>query len=182
MTLRPLASLMLLSALMTGLLVGAQPARAEDDLGTVNKITEWGPYRYKLYEYPSRTTSFFVYPESYVTFDIHNAKYWMVESARFDYSPTSYDGWETLFGMGYRTLRPEKLHIYFYTPDMKLLGELHNFRCGVSYSIPRDGNDYERIVVKIECDSDQNWDLKMLVWDPVDPVIAEPIPQDTFRQ
>ncbi|MEW6281202.1 MAG: hypothetical protein AB1758_21505, partial [Candidatus Eremiobacterota bacterium] len=173
--------MLLLSAMMTGLLMGGQPARAEDDLGTISKISEWGPYRYKVYQYPSRTTSFFFYPKSYVTFDVRNGKYWMIESVRFDYQPMDNVGWGRLFSLGYRYRTPENLRVYFYTPDMKVLGEVEDPRCNRVYSIPRDGNDYERIVVKIESHSAWNWDLKMLVWDPVDPVIAEPIPTNTYR-
>ena len=76
-------AIFLLAALVLGSLAfGALPAAAEDDLGTVSQITEWGPFRYKVYQYPSRVTSFFFYPKSYVTFDIQNGKFtseWMQE-------------------------------------------------------------------------------------------------------
>lgn len=160
------------------------PAAAEDDLGTRSDITEQGPYRYKLYQYPSHVTSFFFYPKSYVTFDAVNGKYWEIESPRMRYEIIPRLGLYDVFpmGHGYRALRPEKLSVYFYTPDMKLLGAFPEARANIRYSIPRDGNDYERIVVKIESDAEVNWDLKMRVWDPVDPVMAEPHPRQVYKR
>lgn len=182
MSLRRFLSLVVATAMAVGLFC-AVPAVAEDDLGVVSTITESGPYRYKLYEYPSSTTSFFFYPETYVTFDVVNGKYWWLETNRAKYEMVEAPGMLQVFPMwqDYSPLRPSKLRVYFYTPDMKLLGYYDEVYTQRLYSIPRDGNDYERIVAKIECHSDQNWDAKVKVWDPVDPVIAEPIPSQTYR-
>lgn len=176
-------ALFLLAAVALGVLTfGAMPAAAEDDLGTVNQVSEWGPFRYKVYQYPSRVSSFFFYPESYVTFDARNGKYWMIESPKFNFTIEGPDSVQTILGLADPLTTPEKFTIYFYTPDMKLLGSLDNPRANRTYSVPRDGNNYDHIVVKIESHSKQNWDVKFLIWDPVEPVIAEPIPVPTYRE
>lgn len=176
-------ALFLLAALALGCLAfGAMPAAAEDDLGTVNQITEWGPFRYKVYQYPSRVSSFFFYPESYVTFDIRNGKYWMIESPRFTLEVTPRNEMKNIIGMPEPYERIENFTIFFYTPDMKLLGRMEDPKANHVFSLPRDGNNYEHLVVRMECHGDQNWDVKFLVWDPVEPVIAEPIPTPSYRE
>ncbi len=174
-----------LMVMVAAVVVGLAPVSAEDLIGTRSDVTELGPYRYKVYQYPSHVTSFFFYPQSYVTFDAVNGKYWSVESHRFRYEMIprlgSYDVFPTL-STGYRPLRPEQLAVHFYTPDMKLLGSFPEVYANRRYSIPRDGNDYERIVVRMESDSEMNWDLKMRIWDPVDPVMAEPQPRQVYKR
>jgi len=180
-------SLMMTSALALGLFcVGPSPVSGEEDLGSANKVTEWGPYRYKLFCYPTKTTAFFMIPHSYVTFDIVNGKYWIVESPRFEYEMhTNMSDFTGLVGVidwgRQRALRPERLTVTFYTPDMKQLGSFDQFRTDHVYPIPRDGNDYERIICRIECDGEWNWDIKMRVWDAVDPVMSEPMAQPIYR-
>ncbi len=187
MRLRPLMSLMMTSALALGLFcVGPSPVSGEEDLGSANKVTEYGPYRYKLFCYPTKTTAFFMIPHSYVTFDIVNGKYWTIESPRFEYemstNNTDFTGIIGFlpYGRG-RALLPEKLSVTFYTPDMKVLGSYDETRCDHIYSVPRDGNDYERIICRIECNAEWNWDVKMRVYDAVDPVMAEPMAQPIYR-
>lgn len=176
-------ALVLLAALTLGVLAfGASPAAAEDDLGTVNQITEWGPFRYKVYQYPSRVSSFFFYPESYVTFDIRNGKYWMIESPRFTMEIEQNNSVNNVIGIPEPYQRLENFTVRFYTPDMQLLGEVENPKPNRVLSLPRDGNNYDHIVVRLESHSPQNWDVKFLVWDPVEPVIAEPIPSPSFRE
>ena len=65
---------------------------------------------------------------------------------------------------------------------MKLLGTQERVRVDHKYSIPQDGNDYERLIVKIECEAKDNFDIKMMVWDPVDAVKAEPIPHQVYNR
>ena len=187
MSLRPLMSLMMASALVLGLFcVGPSPASGEEDIGTANKVTEWGPYRYKVFCYPTKTTAFFFIPQSYVTFDVVNGKFWIVESPRLEYEMhTANSQFSGLYGIipfgRRRAMRPEDLTVTFYTPDMKVLGHYDDMRTDHLYAIPRDGNDYERIICRMECTGTWNWDVKMRVYDAVDPVMAEPLAQPIYR-
>ena len=185
MKLRPLVSFMMASAMVLGLFcVGPSPVSGEEDLGTANVVTEWGPYRYKLFCYPTKTTSFFMMPHSYVTFDTVNGKYWIIESLRYEYEmhTAPADGFYNVIPYGRpRALRPEKISVTFYTPDMKQLGHYDQVRTDHIYSVPRDGNDYERIICRMECDAEWNWDVKMRMWDAIDPVMSEPTAQPIYR-
>jgi hypothetical protein len=126
-----------------------------------------------------------MYPQSYVTFDAANGKYWEVESNRAEF-------WNNYPRTGLAdvipytdprsALKQEAITISFYTPDMRLLKTWENIRMNRRYSIPRDGNDYERIVVKMESRAKENFDIKLRIWDPVDAVIAEPIPHQIYHR
>lgn len=147
-------------------------------------MTDWGAYRYRTFQYPSRNTGFFMYPKSYVTFDIVNGKYWQIEHPRvqMEISPTNNP--ETVFPpivTKTSPLRYERLSVTLFTPDMQVLGKYDNIRMRHTYNIPKDGNDYERLICRIECDGEDNFDIKMRVLDAVDPVMAEPIPGERFR-
>ena len=172
------------AALVIGLW-GALPAAAEDDRGVVSTVYKNGTYSYRLYQYPSNVANFFMYPKSYVTFDAVNGKYFSVDSTRTEYELNYVrDGFADVFPFldGRYALTPERLRVSFYTPDMRLLGSFNKIRMNHKYSVPRDGNDYERIIVKIESDAKENFDVKVNVWDPVDAVIAEPIPHQIYRR
>ena len=47
--------------------------------------------------------------------------------------------------------------------------------------MPRDGNDYERLICRLECNGTENYDIKMRILDAVDPVMAEPQPNERYR-
>lgn len=170
-------AILLLAALTLGCLAfSAVPAAAEKvNSEPINQITEWGPFRYDVYQYPSRVSSFFFYPKSYVTFDVHNGKYWMIESPRFNVSITGRSEMKSILGLSEPYQRLENFTLCFYTPDMKLLARVDNPQTNRALSIPRDGNKYDHLVVRLECKGDQNWDVKFVVWEPVDPVVAEPM-------
>ena len=172
------------AALVIGLW-GSQPAAAEEDRGVVSTVTEHGSYSYRLFQYPSKVSNFFMYPNSYVTFDAAFGKYWSIESVR-DHYELNYirSGLADLLPMIDKryALYPERLRVSFYTPDMKLLGTENRVRIDHQYSIPQDGNEYERIIVKIECEAKENFDIKMMVWDPIDEVKAEPIPHQVYHR
>lgn len=171
-------------ALVVGLW-GSQPAAAEEDRGVVTTISGKGTYSYRLFQYPSKVANFFMYPQSYVTFDTANGKYWDIESTRVEYwNDFKRSGYSDVFGWTdpRNALRPEALTVSFYTPDMRLLGVKDRVRIGRRYSIPRDGNNYDRIIVKIESEAKENFDIKMRVWDPVDPVTAEPMPTQIYHR
>jgi hypothetical protein len=172
------------AALVIGLW-GSQPAAAEDDRGVMSTVTENGSHSYRKFQYPSKVSAFFMYPKSYVTFDAVYGKYWSFESTRDKYEINYVrSGWADVLPMldGRYALYPERLSVSFYTPDMKLLGTLNKVRNARWYSVPQDGNDYERVIVKIESDCKENFDIKMSVWDPVDEIKAEPIPHQVYNR
>ncbi len=172
------------AALMIGLW-GSQPAAAEHDAGVTSVHSEYGSYSYRMFQYPSRVADFFMYPKSYVTFDAVHGKYWSIESVRADYELNYVrSGWADVLPMldTRYALIPEQLRVSFYTPDMKLLGTQDRVRTYRKYSIPQDGNDYDRIIVKIECHAKENFDIRMNVWDPIDDVKAEPMPHQIHRR
>jgi len=172
------------AALVIGLW-GSQPAAAEDDRGVVSTISENGSYSFRVFQYPSKVANFFMYPKSYVTFDASNGKYWSVECDRAEYELNYVrSGLSDVLPMmdNRYALYPERLRVSFYTPDMKLLGTQNRVRHSRKYSVPHDGNDYERIIVKIECDAKENFSVKMKVWDPIDEVKAEPIPHQVYQR
>lgn len=183
MRLRSFLTLMA-AALVIGLW-GSQPAAAEEDRGVVSSVTEHGSYSYRLFQYPSKRSNFFMYPKSYVTFDAANGKFWAIDSTRIEYElGQNRSGIADVIPQidNHATMIPERLRVSFYTPDMKLLGVQDRVRVDHKYSIPQDGNDYERLIVKIECEAKDNIDIKMMVWDPVDAVKAEPIPHQVYRR
>lgn len=173
-SLLPLAA----AALVVGLW-GAQPAAAESDRGTASVVTGYGEYQYRVFQYPSQTAGFFLYPQSYVTFDAANGKYWELESTRAEFwnhhsRSGAADVFPNMTSQG-RALRPENISVSFYSPDMRLIGSYDNVKMNRRYSVPRDGNNYERIVIKMTCKARENFDVKMMVWDPIDAVIGEPL-------
>lgn len=171
-------------ALVIGLW-GALPAAAEDDRGVVSTVYKNGSYSFRHYQYPSKVTDFFMYPKTYVTFDAVNGEYWSIDSTRAEhYLNYTRSGWADLLPMTDERLAlyPERLKVYFYTPDMRLLGSFNKVRPNRRYSIPRDGNDYDRIIVKITSDTKENYNIKMSVWDSIDSVMAEPMPQQIYRR
>lgn len=172
------------AALVIGLW-GSQPAAAEDDRGIVSTVDRDGSFSYRWHQYPSKVSEFFMYPQSYVTFDAANGKYWSLVSDRSYYELNVVrSGVADVFPFldGRHALTPESMRVSFYTPDMKLLGTYNKVRMDHKYSVPRDGNDYERIIVKLESHAKENFDLKMNIWNPVDAVVAEPIPHQIYRR
>lgn len=179
-SLLPLAA----AALAIGLW-GSQPAAAEQDRGVASVVNGHGTYGYRVFEYPSRVAGFFFYPQSYVTFDASNGKYWQLESNRAEFwNEHPRTGLADVFPFTDKrdSLRLEHISVSFYTPDMRLLGHQEDARMNRRYTLPRDGNDYERIVVKLECKAKDNYDIKMRIWDPIDPVMAEPIPNQIYHR
>jgi hypothetical protein len=125
-----------------------------------------------------------MYPKSYVTFDIVNGKYWMMDYPRAEYTLKPRNEPEHVFppvAQAPSTIRYEQLTVTLYTPDMKVLGHFPNIRNRYKYSIPRDGNDYERLIARVECECEDNIDIKFKVWDAIDPIMAEPMPNEKYR-
>lgn len=168
------ATLFLLATLT--LAVTAVPAMAEEDMGQMNYQGGYGPFTYNVVQYPSHTSNFFFYPESYVEFDAKNGKYWMLETSRFNISniPTR-DGVDEFWGMGLGRSSHTNFDIKFYSPDGKLIGGYNDFDVNAPYSVPRDGEKYSSIKVRIESHSNQNIDGRFMVWEPVEAVVATPI-------
>ncbi|MFN8612309.1 MAG: hypothetical protein U0931_32485 [Vulcanimicrobiota bacterium] len=108
----------------------------------------------------------------------------MIDHPRAEYEMKKQSQPHHVFGMFVehpKVVNYERLTVTLYTPDMKVLGIFPDVRNRVTYSIPRDGNDYERLICKIECDGEDNYDFKMQVRDAVDPVMAEPFPNERYR-
>lgn len=168
------AKLFLLATLSLGCLAIGTPAMAEK---TVNVVTEYGPYVYNINEYPSYNTSYFFFENSYIEAEIANGKFWMIETPRFNLynTHTKECSSDALFGSGRLHDSFEYFDVKFYAPDGTLLGTKNNAKVCETYSIPRCGEKYDKIRVRIESRSVRNVDAKLLVWSPVNPVIAKPI-------
>ncbi len=180
MKIRPLAAFAVAATMAAGVFCfGPNSATAETLLKygpanrqheAVRKIDgEWGSMSYKLYAYPS------------MTFDVVNGKYWSLKHARMEYEVEKRNPWQHVVPLVVpqpSALNQEKVTVSFYTPDMKLLETFPNTRVGHTYSVPRDGNDYERVICKIEFEGRYNQDMRMKVWDAVNPVMAEPLNAD----
>lgn len=185
MKFRPWMSAAAVATMALGLFCfGPSPVAAEEQVSPNQVSDDWGTNRYKVYQYPGKHNSFFMYPKSYVTFDVVNGKYWMMDHPRAELRLKKANNPEHVFApiVGpHRTVNYESITVTIYTPDMKVLGVFDNINNRYLYSIPRDGNDYERLIFKVESDCDHNIDIKFRVWDPVDPVIAEPMPNEKYR-
>ncbi len=163
---------------------GPSPVAAEEQVTPAQVNDDWGNNRYKVFQYPGKNNSFFMYPQSYLTFDIVNGKYFMLDHPRAEFEMKKVNRPDHVFGMVIpypKTLNYEQITVTLYTPDMKVLGIFPNINWRKFYSIPRDGNDYERLICKIECDGEDNYDFKMQVRDAIDPVMAEPWPNERYR-
>jgi len=163
---------------------GPSPVAAEEQVTPSQVNDDWGTNRYKVFQYPGRNNAFFMYPQSYVTFDIVNGKYFSIDHVRAEFEMKKEAQPHHVFGIFVeypKVINYEKLTITLYTPDMQVLGIFPNVNNRKIYSIPRDGNDYERLICKIECDGDANYDFKMRVQDAIDPVMAEPFPNERYR-
>ena len=184
MKLRRLLSFTAAAGLAAGLMcLGPRPAVAEEDIGTESvHNAENGSISYHCYEYPSMKNSFSFSPKSYVSFDVVNGKFFMLEHFRVDYEVHNSPGEAQIFPMGRYpypyALRYDSLTVSFYTPDLKLLHTYKKCRPNHRYSIPKDGNDYERVICRMEYGEDDKTDnasYKMRGWDEIDPVQAEPM-------
>lgn len=168
------AKLFLLATLT--LAVTAVPAMAEEEMGQESYRSGLGPFTYNVVQYPSHNSNFFFYPESYVEFDAKNGKYWMFEVSYFNMSNvTSRNPVNDLWGMGLSNSALTSFDVKFYSPDGKLLGSFNNVDVNSPFSVPRDGEKYDHVKVRIESHSQQNLDGRFMVWDPVDAVVASPI-------
>lgn len=187
MKFRPWMSVAATATLALGLFCfGPSPAAADNEvlIKETQTSSDWGALRYKLYQYPGKNHAFFMYPKSYITYDIVNGKWFQVDHIRAETEINPANNPEHVFmpiAPRPPVLRHEKLTVTLYTPDMKVLGVFPDVRLRNWYNIPRDGNDYERLICKVECQANENIDFKMRVWNPIDPVMAEPLPNERFR-
>lgn len=186
MKFRPWMSAAAVASMALGLFCfGPSPVAAEEQVMGHQVNSDWGTYRYRTFQYPGRSNGFFMYPKSYVTFDVVNGKYWMLEHPRAEYEIHPSNNPEHVFGDWLTNkigpLRYERFRVTFFTPDMHQLGVFENVRQHHLYDMPRDGNDYERVICRIESNGEHNFDIKMRMWDAIDPVMAEPLPNERFR-
>jgi hypothetical protein len=185
MNLRRLLSLTAVAGIAAGLMcLGPRPAAAEEDIGTETVHDgQTGSVTYHTYEYPSTKNSFSFSPNSYVSFDLVNGKWFELEHFRVNYEEHTSPGLAQVFPEGpypfpYALRYDAMTKVSFYTPDLKLLHSYSIVRPGHKYSIPKDGNDYERVICRLEYGTDDKVDnasYKMRVWDEVDPVQSEPL-------
>ncbi len=166
------ATLCLLATLtIGGAALTSAPAMASD-VSDASVISTSGIYDYKMHFYPSANTSFFFFPKSYVEFDSVNGKYWSIQGERYNINIIT--GKSTgLMGSKEQTL--DKFNVYFYGENGEEIGFIERANLNRAYSFPRDGKEHEKIKIRVECYGADNMDVKFVVWDPVDPVIAKPI-------
>ncbi len=170
------ATLFLLATLSLGCLaVGAAPAVADESLKTVDVVTEYGPYSYNLYEYPSYNNGFLFYKNSYVEFDSVQGKFWRIDAPRFNVHIQSAPPVDVLLGTARTYDTVDDFKVIFYAPDGTVLFTQDNARPDTPYSFPVTGEKYDKVRVRIECRAVQNVDAKFIVWEPVNPVVAEPL-------
>jgi hypothetical protein len=185
MKFRPWMSAAAVATMALGLFCfGPSPVAAGEQVTPAQVNDDWGSTRYKTFQYPGRNNAFFMYPNSYVTFDVVNGKYWSIDhpNAEYQIQPRNHI-YNILmpFVAHPLTVNYERFQVTFYTPDMKVLGIFPNIRNRYTYSMPRDGNDYERLICRLECNGTENYDIKMRILDAVDPVMAEPQPNERYR-
>lgn len=171
------ATLFLLATLSLGCLaVGAVPAMAEENVGNVSVMTEYGPYSFKMFQYPSRETGFLFFQNSFVEFEAVHGSYWMIEMPYYGIHTQMRAFGATLLGGGSREISPiDNFTVAFYSPEHKLVGKLSNVRPDKQYSFPRFTENYDKLYVRIESRAIQNVNAKFMVWEPVDPVVAKPL-------
>lgn len=174
------ASFMVLAAALVTLGVSivaiGLPARAEENLGDHDVITELGHYKYTTFLYPNLSQAFYLPPKYETRFDIHNGKFWKVEYYEWIGEERS----PLLTGIRQEPNRDVHLRfdLAFYTPRGELIQRLNLFRPNWWYSLPHNkvSLEYDRLQVRIRNHTVGNRDFRFVVLDPVDPVKGTPIP------
>lgn len=173
------ATLFMLASLSVGFVAATSaPAAAEENLydGTSSVWAFRGEFQYNVKAYPSISQSFMFYPNSYVEFDAVNGQYWQIEGPRYNKTTDSDDSnGRLLLGFGGGTRSMESFTVKFYAPDGSEIATAKDPKLNCVYSFPRNGQQYDRVKVRIESRSPQNFDAKFFVWSPVNPVMAKPI-------
>lgn len=174
-----MATLGLMATLSLGILaVAAEPVMAEEDLGQVRYGTANGFYNYQVVEYPSRDNAFMFFPNSYVEFDIKGGTAWMLETSRINFNVRSESGLNNGIICNKRPKGVENFNVSFFAPDGTKLSEQKNVRINFPFTIPNDGKKYDHLVMRVENYTHQNLDARVLIWSPVEPVMAKPIVEE----
>lgn len=149
---------------------------AEEPVSTSSLVDEGQIFgAYNEYQYPSGNRMFYLPRRHEVKFDIHNGAYFMIR-----YWPTFYQTIPTseeLWSSDYK--------VFFYTPTGKLFGirRIKNLDYDRYHSIPHNDRspNYERLIVKVQNNTEYNKDFLLKVLDPVDPVKGTPIKGTKYR-
>lgn len=150
-------------------------ARAEEPTD-VNSVVEDRIYNtYNEYSYPTGNTMFYLPRRHEVKFDIHNGKFFQVF-----YLPQHNNTITT-----YKELSAVEYKVFFFTPVGKLFGirKVSFLDYNRYHSIPHDDRspNYERLIVKIQNNTEFNKNFCFKVLDPVEPVKGTPIKGTKYR-
>lgn len=161
---------------LTVMMMMRSPARAEENLGEHNVVTDIGNYKYVSYLYPNLNQAFYL-PNNYETrFDIHNAKFWKIEyyehvgEARAEVAPA--------LQVNSPHMATLMLDVSFFTPRGELIYTYVGIRPNWWLTTPhnRTSLEYDRLQIRIRNHSRYNRDFRFVTLDPVDPVRGTPIP------
>jgi len=161
--------------LLATIFVAASATFAEEP-ENVNQLIEDRVYQvYNEYQYPSGSRMFYLPRWHEVKFDIHNGKFFEVKYFSHHHQDLPDVKEEESFDC----------NVYFYTPTGKLFGvrRIKMLDKNRYHSIPHDDRspNYERLIVKVQNNTDFNKDFIFKVLDPVDAVKGTPIKNATFR-
>jgi len=164
-----MAGLVALSFIMAGV------ARAEEPTA-VNSIIEDKVYQtYNEYNYPAGNRMFYLPRWHEVKFDIHNGKFFQIKYFSHHTRDIPEFSEESAFDC----------KVYFYTPtgDLFAIRRLKTLDKNRFISIPHNDRspNYERLIIRIENNTDYNKDILFKVIDPVEPVRGTPIKHANFH-
>lgn len=171
-----LVPLMILVAAFVFIAALTEPASAEEP-AVVNSFFDEGKQfgTYNEYHYPSGNRMFYLPRRHEVKFDIHNGKFFQIR-----YWPHHYN---TITGATEEADSDYK--VYFYTPTGQLFAirRIKFLDYGRYHSIPHNdrSSNYERLIIKIQNNTEYNKDFVFKVLDPVDPVQGTPIKGAQYR-
>jgi L-rhamnose mutarotase len=130
---------------------------------------------YNEYHYPSGNRMFFLARRHEVKFDIHNGKFFQIGFWPSYHATVS----------GASEVQCSDYSVYFYTPTGKLFGirRIKNLEYNRYHSIPHDDRslNYDRLIVKVQNNTEYNKDFVFKVMDPVDAIKGTPIKGANFR-
>ncbi len=155
--------------LMTGI------ARAEEPSSVGSVIEEKVYQTYNEYVYPTGNRMFYLPRWHEVKFDCHNGKFFQLKYYSYHMRELPEINEEGTFDC----------KVYFYTPTGQLFGirRVKDLDKNRYISIPHNDRspNYERLIVRIENNTDLNKDFNFKVIDPVDPVMGTPMKRANFR-
>ena len=150
-------------------------ARAEEPVN-VNSLVEERVYStYNEYHYPSGNTMFYLPRRHEVKFDIHNGKFFQIGFVPHVYNTITTE----------KELGNVEYKVFFYTPVGKLFGirKIRFLDYNRYHSVPHNDRspNYERLIVKVQNNTEYNKDFMFKILDPVEPVRGTPIKGAKYR-